>query len=415
MFTSFSTALSALNADTTAIDVVGNNLANLSTNGFKASTVSFRDLVTQSLGADLGETQVGFGVASPVTLRQFTQGAIQSTSGPLDAAIQGDGFFVVQDSSGNTLYTRGGNFQVDKSGNLLTATGEKVQGWTNISGQVNTNQAIGDVSVPLGSLKPPQPTANFSLDLNLNAAGATGDTFSAPVQVYDSLGTSHVLTVTFTKNATAGQWDYAVTIPGADVGDTNPTKQLATGSINFDSSGTLTTPAATDPPIAFDITGFADGAADITGLNWQVYNGTTPRLTQYAQPSATSANTQDGSAAAQLVKIGLADGGKVVAAYSDGQQLTVGQLALASIRNPDSLVAVGNNDFQLSAATAVPAVGVPGTGGRGQVLGGSVESSTVDIAQEFTNLIVYQRGYQANAKVVTTVDQLSQDTINLKQ
>jgi len=127
MFASFSTALSALNADTTAIDVVGNNLANLSTNGFKASTVSFRDLVTQSLGANLGETQVGFGVASPVTLREFTQGAIQTTSGPLDAAIQGDGFFVFQDSSGNTLYTRGGNFQVDKSGNLLTATGEKVQ------------------------------------------------------------------------------------------------------------------------------------------------------------------------------------------------------------------------------------------------------------------------------------------------
>jgi len=281
---------------------------------------------------------------------------------------------------------------------------------------VNTNQAVGDVSVPLGSLKPPQPTANFSLDLNLNAAGATGDTFSAPVQVYDSLGTSHVLTVTFTKNATAGQWDYAVTIPGADVGDTtDAAKQLATGSVNFSNTGTLTTPAATDPPVSFDITGFADGAADITGLNWQLYNGTTPRLTQFAQPSATSANTQDGSEAAQLVKIGLADGGKVVAVYSDGQQLTVGQLALASIRNPDSLIAVGNNDFQLSAQSAVPAVGVPNTGGRGQVLGGSVESSTVDIAQQFTDLIVYQRAYQANAKVVTTVDQLSQDTINLKQ
>src|SRR5579863_821811 len=130
MFTSFSTALSALNADSTAIDVVGNNLANINTPGFKASTVSFHDLVTQSLGAGLGSTQVGFGVGVPVTLRQFSQGAIRSTGGPLDAAVQGDGFFVVQDiSTGNTLYTRGGNFEVDNNGNLTTATGDLVQGW----------------------------------------------------------------------------------------------------------------------------------------------------------------------------------------------------------------------------------------------------------------------------------------------
>ena len=305
---------------------------------------------------------------------------------------------------------------MDAQGNLLTATGQKVQGWTSMSGQVNTNQAIGDISVPLGALKSPQATKNFSLDLNLDASGATGDTFSAPVQIYDSLGASHILTVTFTKDATSGQWDYTVTIPGADVGDTtDATKQLATGSVNFDSTGTLTTPASTDPPISFDVTGFADGAADITGLNWNVYNGTTPELTQYDQASATSASTQDGSAAAQLNSVSLANGGEVVAQYSDGQQLTVGQVALASIPNPDSLVAVGNNNFQLSAETAVPTVGVPGTGGRGQVLGGSIESSNVDIATEFTNLIVYQNAYQANAKVITTADQLSQDTISLKQ
>src|ERR1700687_1854519 len=129
-FTSFSSALSALNANTTAIDVVGNNLANLSTTGFKASAVSFHDLVTQSLGAGLGETQVGFGVGRPITLRQFTQGAIQASSGSLDAAIQGDGFLVCQNANGGIVYTRGGNLQVDKDGNLLTSTGEKVQGWT---------------------------------------------------------------------------------------------------------------------------------------------------------------------------------------------------------------------------------------------------------------------------------------------
>src|SRR5712691_489322 len=134
MFTSFSTALSALAAQSTAIDVVGNNLANLNTPGFKTSVVSFHDLVTQSLGAGLGDTQVGFGVGRPTTIRQFTQGAIQSTNGPLDAAIQGDGFLVVKDDNDRTLYTRGGNLQVDKNGGLLTSTGEAVQGWTAVNG-----------------------------------------------------------------------------------------------------------------------------------------------------------------------------------------------------------------------------------------------------------------------------------------
>src|SRR5947208_11212394 len=139
MITSFSTALSALAAHSTAIDVTGNNLANLNTPGFKESIISFHDLVTQSLGAGLGETQVGFGVGTPVTLRQFSQGAIQSTGGPLDAAIQGDGFFVVKGSQNNTMYTRGGNFRVDTDGNLRTATDELVQGWTAVGGVLNTN------------------------------------------------------------------------------------------------------------------------------------------------------------------------------------------------------------------------------------------------------------------------------------
>src|SRR6185503_4187559 len=175
MFTSFSTALSALNATSTAIDVVGNNLANLNTPGFKTSAVVFRDLVTRSLGAGLGETQVGFGTAQPLTVRQFTQGAIQTTSGLLDAAIQGDGFFVLKETSGATVYTRAGNFQTDKDGNLLTVTGARVQGWTATdpdTGLVNTNGASGNIIVPLGSLKPPIPTSRFNVDLNLNSSAA---------------------------------------------------------------------------------------------------------------------------------------------------------------------------------------------------------------------------------------------------
>ena len=414
MFTSFSTALSALSAQSTGIDVVGNNLANLNTAGFKASVVSFHDLVTQSLGAGLGETQVGFGVGRPITLRQFSQGALQTTAGPLDVAIQGDGFFIVSGLNNSTQFTRGGNLQVDLSGNLVTPTGEKLQGWTTVNNVLDTNAPVNDIQVPVGTVKAPIPTRSFSYDLNLNAAATAGpppDTFSNSVEIFDSLGASHVLTVRFTKSATAGQWDYSISVPDTDL--TAPFTPV-TGSLTFDANGRLTTPAATDPAPQIQITGFADGASDMT-IDWSLYNGLAPRISQYAQPSAVAAVAQDGSPAAQLVRIGIGDGGKILAQYSNGQQIPVGQLAMATIRNPESLIAVGNNNYQRSASTALAAIGIPGTGGRGTVIGGAVESSTTDIAREFTNLIVLQRAYQANARVVTAVDEISQETINLKR
>jgi flagellar hook protein FlgE len=411
MANSFSTALSGLNANSTAIDVIGNNLANLNTPGFKASAVSFHDLVTQSIGAGLGSTQVGFGVGVPITLRQFSQGALQSTGGPLDAAIQGDGFFVLKNSNNATQYTRGGNFQVNTNGELTTATGELVQGWTMSSGVLDTNNPIGNITVPVGSLASPIATTASSVDLNLNSSAATGDKFSTSVQVFDSLGTAHIVTYSFTKSATANAWDYSVTVPDADL---TAAFTPVTGTLTFDSSGKLTSPAATDPSPAVAITGLADGAADMN-ITWNLFNNGSPRITQFAQTSAASAESQNGSAAANLVSVGLADGGQVLARYSNGSQVVVGQMAMVTIRNPESLIAAGNSNYQASALTALPAVGLPGTGGRGTVLGGSIEASTVDIAKEFTNLIIYQRGYQANARVVTTVDQLSQDTINLKQ
>jgi len=419
MFTSFSTALSALSATSTAIDVVGNNLANMNTPGFKTSEVEFRDLVTQSLGAGLGDTQVGFGTGTPLTVREFTQGAIQTSSGVLDAAIQGDGFFVVNDPSGNTLYTRAGNFQADSSGNLMTDTGDYVQGWTTLdptTGAVDTNGPLGNIVVPVGSLKPPIATTTMSASLNLNS-NATADSTSAftdTVKVYDSLGSSHVLTINFQKTG-ANTWSYDVTIPGEDVsGGTagTPFDTGASGTLTFNADGQLIDPAA-GSPISISVPGLSDGANDLN-ITWNLYSSSgSGDITQFGQPSQPSASSQNGSAAAELDHVGLSNGGQILAEYTDGTQVVVGQVALASIRNPSTLIAMGNNNYQLSELTATPSVGVPGTGGRGTIEGGSVEASTVDIATEFTNLIVYQRGYEANAHVVTTADTLSQDTINL--
>lgn len=423
MFTSFSTALSALSAHATAVDVVGNNLANLSTTGYKTSVVSFHDLVTQSLGAGLGETQVGFGTARPFTIRQFTQGAVQASSGLLDAAVQGDGFFVLRGSANGVLFTRAGSFQVDRDGNLLTGTKERVQGWTQVNGVLNTSGPIGDIVVPVGQLRQPMATRNVSIDANLNAAaraGATSGAWSTPIEIVDSLGKPLVLTLTFTKDATTpNQWNYDVTVPGEALASGTPgvpqSVLASPGSVVFNSSGKMETPALASGTVALNITGLADNAADLN-ITWNLYdkNGVA-RMTQFAEPSAVSANGQDGVQAAQLIRVALGDGGQVLAQYSNGTQQVVAQLALASIRNPESLIAVGNSNFQASAQTALPAFGEQDTGGRGKILGGSLEASTVDIAREFTSLIVLQRGYQANARVVTAVDEISQETINLKR
>jgi flagellar hook protein FlgE len=268
--------------------------------------------------------------------------------------------------------------------------------------------------LPVGALHGPAATKNVSVDLNLNAsaqAGSADGTFSTTMDIYDSLGVSHALTFTFTKSNTANQWDYSVTVPDSDLQNAFTP---VTGTLTFNPDGSLATPAQTDPPVDVPIPGLADGAADMD-VKWSLYDGLTPRITQYAQQSSPSALNQDGNAAANLVKVGVGSGGQIVASYSNQQQVVVGQIAMALVRNPNSLIAVGNNNYAVSGNSATPAIGMPNTGGRGDIVGSAIEASTSDIAREFTNLIVYQRAYQANAKVVTTTDQMSQDTINLKQ
>jgi len=259
--------------------------------------------------------------------------------------------------------------------------------------------------------------------MNLNAAApttGTGSTFSTPILVTDSLGETQTLTATFT-NSGGNSWAYSVSIPASALSaSSTTTNPVATGTLGFDSSGNLTSPAATPPSvmnqIPITINGLNDGAANLS-MNWNLSDPSTgvSQISQIAEPSAVSTSTQDGVAGATLIKVGVGTNGSLVAQYSDGQTLNVGQIALATVRNPQSLSQIGDNNYQLSAASATPVIGTPGTGGRGSIVGGDLESSTVDIATEFTNLIVYQRSYEASAKVVTAEDQLSQDTIAIKQ
>lgn len=415
MFPGFSSALSALTADSNAIDVCGNNLANLNTPGFKAAQVEFSDLMSETLGGALNPAQVGMGVGPIQTNTNYIQGGITTTNGPTDAAIEGNGFFVVKDQNGQTLYTRDGSFQVDSAGDLVTAAGQNVQGWLAADGSVNPNGPLSNLTVPAGALIPGTTTTTMSVDVNLDATAASGSpaSFSAPVQVFDSLGASHILTIDFTNTAT-NTWTYTVSVPASDLNAGGNTT-LASGTLTFDGNGNLTSPAAGSGPQTLAIQGLADGANDMS-IDWNLFDASgNSSITQLAEASSLESVTQDGAAPGQITDVSLENGGLLVANYSNGQQVTVGQLALAAIQNPESLISVGENNLQASATTAPPVVGAANSAGRGQILGGSLEGSTSDMAAEFTNLLTYERSYQAAGRVITTGDTMMQDTLNLIQ
>jgi flagellar hook protein FlgE len=423
MSSTFSIALSGLKAQSQAINTTGNNLANMNTDGFKGSAVNFKDLFSEFLGVSSG-FQAGLGVSPPISSQLFTQGAIQSSLSGLAAAVQGDGFFVVKSPAGQQLFTRDGNFQLDKSGVLRTQTGETIQGWMAAPGGViNTSGIPGDIALPSGAILPPVATQNLSMNVNLDASSATGATFSQPLTVVDSLGNTHDLTISFTK-AASNKWSYDVTIPAVDVGGlaTAPPVSLLTPlvpaapyTLGFKTDGTID-PATTTggvAPASVSITGLADGAANMS-MNWNLFdasgNGT---ATQYGQPSSVGGSQQDGTQAAQLTSVSIQNGGQIIATFSNGQKRVEAQLALASIQNPASLQNAGNNNFATTSDTANPAIGTPQTADRGQILGGALEGSNVDMATEFTNLIVFQSAYQANSRVISTADQMNQDLFNV--
>ncbi len=415
MFPGFSSALSSLTANSNAIDVCGNNLANLNTPGFKAAQVEFSDLMSATLGGALNPAQVGMGVGPIQTNTNYVQGGITTTNGPTDAAIQGNGFFMVKDQNGQSLYTRDGSFQVDSSGNLITASGAAVQGWMANNGVVNPSGPLSNLTVPTGTLIPGSATTTMSVNVNLDATGNStpGATYSAPVQVYDSLGASHTVDINFTNTGT-NAWSYTVTVPSSDL-SSGGKSTLATGNLTFDGNGNLTSPAASAGPQTIAITGLADGAADMS-VKWNLFDADgNSNITQLSETSSLEGVTQDGTAPGQVNNVTLQNGGLLVASYSNGRQVTIGQLAVAGIENPNTLISVGENNLQAAATTAPVVVGAANSGGRGQVLGGSLEGSTSDMAAEFTNLLTYERSYQAAGRIITTGDTMIQDTLSLIQ
>ena len=420
--TSLYSGLAGLNANSLQLSLIGNNLSNVNTAGYKSSNASFQDMLSQTLSGGSDRTnpqQVGLGSTAAGTNMNFTQGSLQTTGISSNVAIQGGGFFVVSDGQGSS-FTRSGDFHVDASGNLVTADGAFVQGYTTkdpVTGSIIPTGALSNINMPPGTLFAPTATTNLRLIANLDANAAVNDTYSSSVRVIDSLGASHQLTMTWT-NTGPGAWDYDITIPAIEVGGliTDPPVSVGTGSMAFDAVGVLTTPAA---DFDIEITGFSNGASDMTtatnnAINLDLFNlDGTANLSGFSAPSATSSSSQNGFAAGSLSSFAIGIDGTIQGIFSNGQTAELARLSLASFNNPNGLLKTGQNKFSASVSSGEPSFGVPGEGGRGTTAGSALELSNVDIANEFINMLIAQRGYQANSRIITTTDSVLQEAINL--
>lgn len=407
----FSIPLSGLAASSSALNVIANNLANLNTDGFKEQSLNFASIFNQMQGTSGNgdPIQIGNGVQVEGKVSNFSNGNITSTGIDSNMALQGNGFFVVQGNS-QTSYTRAGNFTVNADGYLCTPQGQLLMGYPAVNGVVSSNSALEPLMVTQAGVIPASATTDFQMTTNLNAGAAVGDVLNSPMTVYDSLGEPHVLNVQFTNSAPS-TWNYSITLPAADTGSSGAPTQVASGTFSFNSSGVLTSPAGSVTGI--NITGLADGAAPMT-LSWNLSDGAGNSLiTQQYAASATSTASQNGDAAGTLTGYSVLADGTVQGEFSNGQTLALGQVAIASFANNQGLIASGNNGFLASFASGAPVIGLAGVGGNGTITSGAVESSNVDLATEFSNMIVAQQGYEANAKVLTTFNQVSQATLQM--
>jgi flagellar hook protein FlgE len=406
---SFSIPLSGLETTSSSLNTIANNLANLNTDGYKDQNLNFSDVFNQVLGTSGNgdPIQTGSGVQVAGTSSDFSNGAVSSTGVASNMALQGNGFFVVQ-SGTETNYTRAGDFTVNANGQLSTPEGALVMGYPAVDGVVSTTSALAPISVDQSTTIPAVATTSFSAVTNLDSSAGVGATFSTPITVYDSLGTAQELTVQYTNTA-ANTWSYSITLPASATGASSATT-VASGTMSFNSSGELTSPTGSITGI--NITGLADGAAEMK-LTWNLNASGSPTITQQNSTSATTSTTQNGYSVGTLTSYSVLPDGIVQGQFSNSQTLALGQVAVASFANTQGLTQTGNNDYAATFSSGTAVVGQAGAGGNGTITGGSVEESNVDLSTEFSEMIIAQQGYEANAKVLTTLDQVSQATIQM--
>ena len=413
----FSVPLSGLNASQSALQSISSNLSNVDTDGYKDQNVTFSDLFAQSgvSNGALDPIQTGGGVTTASTTSDFSDGTPTPTGLPSNMALSGNGFFVMQQPNGQIAYSRAGDFTTNNSGELVAPDGSLVMGYSAQNGVVNTTGALAPLQTGVGLTSPATATTSFTAGVNLDATTAVGGTATpSTINTYDSLGKPQVLNVNYTR--TAAGWDYTVTVPTSSLAPqtppvTTPTTQVGGGSLTFDSSGNLTSTA----PVAITVPPATDGAAAMN-ITWNLTDATGKSLvTQTDVASGTANVVQNGSASGTLSDYSIQADGTIQAQFTNGDTSAIGQVALATVTNTQGLQQIGNNLYQVTAGSGLASVGVAGTGGRGSITGGSVEGSNVNEANEFSKLIVAQQAYEANAKAITTFNQVEQATIQIIQ
>ncbi len=453
MMRSLYSGVSGLVNHQTRMDVLGNNISNVNTTGFKKGRVTFQDMLSQTLSGAAKPTtevggvnpqQVGLGMMVSTIDTIFTQGALQSTGVNTDVALEGNGFFVLKDGD-KSFYTRNGAFGLDNNGTLVNpANGMRVQGWMaqTLNGQtiVNNSAQVEDLIIPVGSKDPARATTVIDFACNLdkrtpeipagaNQATIQQGTWSTSFDIFDSFGNAHTLAVNFSKvPGIANRWQAQVQVdPGAAAATNARTAQGGnTFQVDFDNLGALldvrdgagnviNNAGQLQMPITFDVPQSNPPATQTFNLNLGQVGAYRDAITQFADTSSTKAIRQDGYTMGYLESFKIDQSGTITGVYTNGTNRTIGQIALATFSNQGGLEKAGENVYVVSNNSGDPNVGPSGIAGKGKVIAGTLEMSNVDLAEQFVDMIVTQRGFQANSRTITTSDQMLQELLTLKR
>lgn len=427
IISSMHTAMSGLTSNGQALGVTADNIANASTNGFKTSRAEFQDMMSRSIQGSNAGMQVGRGSKVSAITPLLQQGNVDNTGRDTDLAINGNGFFVVDGATGRS-YTRNGEFHFDKDGYFITSDNFKLKGFEfNELGE--PTQKMVDIQVPR-SLVPARATKGVRLDMNLDSRAPANPEkqislddpyksadFTTGVEIHDSQGTKHLVTLAFVKKG-ENTWEYKALGKASEIAGADPTKayaELSSGELSFTPEGKLNTEKVNQSNYSFvgaipnqDVKfNFGDAiATGGTGLKG---------VRQFGHVSDLMSWSQDGAATGSLTGISFSDDGVLTALYSNGQAEDLAQVALAKFENPEALIKTGNNKMKECRESGGAAIGFASHGGRGQILAGALERSTVDLAGEFVDMIKTQRNFQANAKTITTSDEMLSDVINIRR
>jgi len=427
LFNTLNTGVSGLGANSLGLSVTGDNIANLNTVGFKGSTAEFKDLLMQNLGG--GKGQLGMGAFNGRVRQGFGQGSIETTTNAADIALDGKGFFQVVDGEGSRYYTRAGQFSMNTSGNLVSLTGMKLQGYT-ASADGTLSTTVGDITIPTTTLAGTATTqvditASLTADTNVvqplgtfPLAPTTFDdisddpyTVTTSSTVYDSLGNSHDVTLTYTRTG-ANTWGFQAWVDGGEAGGTaGQPLEISQGVLEFTSTGALDTTAST-APTATAVT-FTGAAAQSISFDMGLTTGGDGGAVTMrgAQSINVTDIVPDGNGSGSLASFDIGADGVVTGVYSNGESRTLGQVVVANFRGESYLARAGNNLWQATRESGEATVGEPGSGGRGQTISYALEMSNVDLEKQFVKLIQSQKGYQASTRVVSTADDMLQELI----